>query len=332
MTISYNSKQNQRTIGDELQIYSEPHTIGITGLITSTPNEIRLLEVPLQTSPSTIVIPTFTEVTTTPGTNEFLVDYANGRITFNAVQEGHSVSVTYKGRGSEFDAEDINEVQIPLGLIANIDGSLSSGVVTPTSISTSITDNFTFPNNVTVNGNLIVNGTTTTIESTVVTIADNIILLDSNVTGTPSLNSGFQVHRGTSPDVQLVWNETDDAWTMNNTSGTPILEAYDTGTVEVAGVLKLPDGSVSNPALTFSNESGSGLYRVSSGTLGLTIGGVEVLEINSTSVNFKQLQALQFVPEKRASDPGSPVEGQIWYRTDSHQLLMYNGTSNVILG
>jgi hypothetical protein len=33
-------------------------------------------------------------------------------------------------------------------------------------------------------------------------------------------------------------------------------------------------------------------------------------------VEFSQEQALQFVLENRTSDPGSPVTGQIWIRTD----------------
>ena len=34
------------------------------------------------------------------------------------------------------------------------------------------------------------------------------------------------------------------------------------------------------------------------------------------SVEFNQQQALQFVIELRTDDPATPVEGQIWLRTD----------------
>lgn len=34
------------------------------------------------------------------------------------------------------------------------------------------------------------------------------------------------------------------------------------------------------------------------------------------SVEFNQEQAVQFVIEKRTSDPASPADGQIWLRTD----------------
>lgn len=55
--------------------------------------------------------------------------------------------------------------------------------------------------------NLTVQGTTTTVNSTIVDIADNIILLNSNVSGSPSTNAGFRVKRGTSTDADLIWNE-----------------------------------------------------------------------------------------------------------------------------
>ena len=64
-------------------------------------------------------------------------------------------------------------------------------------------------------GNLTVNGTTTTVNSNTVNIGDNIIVLNSDETGTPSQNAGFEVERGTEDNVSFLWNETDDRWTTN---------------------------------------------------------------------------------------------------------------------
>lgn len=52
----------------------------------------------------------------------------------------------------------------------------------------------------------------------------------------------------------------------------------------------------------------------------------------SANIDWNKKQILQLVVELRTSTPSSPTEGQIWYRTDLHQWLGYNGTSNVILG
>jgi hypothetical protein len=92
-----------------------------------------------------------------------------------------------------------------------------------------------FSSNLTVDGNLTVSGTTTTVNTTDVVFEDNMFVLNSNTTGTPSENSGFEVERGDSLNVQFLWNETDDRWsTGSNTfhSGaitTPMLTGDVTG-------------------------------------------------------------------------------------------------------
>lgn len=65
-----------------------------------------------------------------------------------------------------------------------------------------------------VGGNFTVNGTTTFIDTTTVEIQDNVMLLNSNQTGTPatSLRSGLEVERGSSTNVNLQWNENSDYW------------------------------------------------------------------------------------------------------------------------
>ena len=63
-----------------------------------------------------------------------------------------------------------------------------------------------------VDGDLVVNGTTTTVDSTTINIADNIITLNSNVTGTPTLNAGFEVNRGNQLTTAIRWNEANDKW------------------------------------------------------------------------------------------------------------------------
>lgn len=70
--------------------------------------------------------------------------------------------------------------------------------------------------NLIVTGNLTVSGTTTTVDSETVTIADNVILLNSNVTGTPSENGGIEIERGTSSNKSFIWNETSDKWSVGS--------------------------------------------------------------------------------------------------------------------
>ena len=82
---------------------------------------------------------------------------------------------------------------------------------------------------ITIGGNLIVQGATVTVESNTVTIGDNIIVLNADEAGTPSLDSGIEVERGTSTNVQLLWNETTDKWQFTNDGATYV----DMGTASI---------------------------------------------------------------------------------------------------
>ena len=80
-----------------------------------------------------------------------------------------------------------------------------------------------FASGLTVAGDLIIQGTSTTVNTETVTIADNKILLNSDYSGnTPSADAGITVNRGggTAPDVELIWDEGNDTWKLEYTNGT----------------------------------------------------------------------------------------------------------------
>jgi hypothetical protein len=77
-------------------------------------------------------------------------------------------------------------------------------------------DSVTITSDLTVGGNLTVNGTLTSLNTEQVTIEDNVVVLNSNVTGSPAANAGIEVERGTSTNTSIIWNETDDKWTLTN--------------------------------------------------------------------------------------------------------------------
>jgi len=70
--------------------------------------------------------------------------------------------------------------------------------------------------NVTIAGNLTVQGTQFIVDSNTVNIADNIIVLNADEAGNPSQNAGIEVERGALTNVDLRWNETTDAWEITN--------------------------------------------------------------------------------------------------------------------
>jgi len=97
------------------------------------------------------------------------------------------------------------------GTANEIETSVSGDTIT-----IGLPNNVTIGNNLTVTGDLTVSGTTTTINTETIELADNIIVLNSNETGTPSQNAGIEVQRGTSTNVALRWNETDDDWELTS--------------------------------------------------------------------------------------------------------------------
>jgi len=71
-----------------------------------------------------------------------------------------------------------------------------------------------FSGNVAIAGNLTITGTTTTVNAETINLADNILLLNSNATGTASQNGGIEIERGDDLNVQFLWDETNDRWSI----------------------------------------------------------------------------------------------------------------------
>jgi hypothetical protein len=83
-------------------------------------------------------------------------------------------------------------------------------------ITIGLPDDVTITNNLTVGGNLNVTGTINSVNTTQVNIVDNKINLNTDFTGTPTVDAGIRVERGASADVEVLWNETNDQWTLTN--------------------------------------------------------------------------------------------------------------------
>lgn len=113
----------------------------------------------------------------------------------------------------------------------------------------------TFSNDVVVQGNLTISGTTTTVNTTQVNLADNILTLNSDFTsGTPTENAGIEVLRGSSATSSFYWDEATDKWTAHNGStGTAVsLEGHThtAATTTVAGFMSGADKTKLNGIAT----------------------------------------------------------------------------------
>jgi hypothetical protein len=69
-------------------------------------------------------------------------------------------------------------------------------------------------------GNLTVQGTTTTIESETLSVADNMVVLNSDIVGAPTEDAGIEIERGTDLNTRIQWNETTDKWEVTEDGST----------------------------------------------------------------------------------------------------------------
>jgi hypothetical protein len=175
--------------------------------------------------------------TSPPGPGEYYQDastFLRGYIELNHGDSGKTVEFLYTARGSLVFASDINDLS---------DGSLlKDDSIKPRHLMPPATfvpgtgpgqadgPDFTIPGDLRVNGDLTVVKDVTNLNTETINLDDNILLLNSNVTGAPSEDSGLEIQRGTSTNTKFVWNETADSWDFTGDSGSVIFSIGSTST------------------------------------------------------------------------------------------------------
>lgn len=148
--------------------------------------------------------------------------YLRGDNTWSAI------SGIYSWTLSDQDGATVN---IPNGTTVSINGT-NNQIFTSrsgTDIVIGLPNDVSITNDLIVGGNLTVNGTTTTVNTETINLADNIILLNSNATGSATESAGIEVERGTDPNRSLIWNETNDRWEIQANDGNYYPISYVTG-------------------------------------------------------------------------------------------------------
>jgi cytoskeletal protein CcmA (bactofilin family) len=145
---------------------------------------------------------------------------------------------------------------------------------------TAITGNVTISGpTTTIEGNLIVTGTQTILNTETLTVDDNIIVLNDNATGTPTADAGIEIERGSSTNVRLQWDESEDRWTFSNDGATynniPIPSEYDN-----YGSWSIQDGNANTSAQTLT--SGQTLTVAQGNGIDSTLTGTDQLTITNT--------------------------------------------------
>jgi hypothetical protein len=145
---------------------------------------------------------------------------------------------------------------------------------------------------VTVKGNLLVQGTTTTVDSTTVRIGDNIIELN----GSGATNGGIHIKDATSPNTatgSLLWDTTNDKWiagALGSELELVTISGTQTLTNKTINGSQLVDASVANTKLTNSTISGIALgsnlatLTIGTGLSGTSYNGSGAVTIANTGV------------------------------------------------
>ncbi|AHB80590.1 tail fiber protein [Synechococcus phage ACG-2014h] len=171
-------------------------------------------------------------------------------------------------------------------------------------------------NDMTVNGNLTVVGTTTSTAQSTLNVAATEIVINDGQTGAPALNGSLKIDRGSGTDTAIRWNEGTDIWEFSNdgttynpiptnnnqlTNGAGYLTSYtETDPVFSAS----PAGTVTNTNITnwntaygWGDHSTQGYLTAEADTLdtitargsttnnGITVGGITVngnMTVNGT--------------------------------------------------
>ena len=128
-------------------------------------------------------------------------------------------------------------------------------------------------------GNLTVNGTTTTVDTTNTTIKDNLLELNSGASSN-SNDVGIIIQRGsTGNDALLMWDESEDKWTL----GTSTSSAGDTGNLNLtAGTLVAALEGNASTATTLATGRDISLTGDVTGTTATTFNGSASVSIAAT--------------------------------------------------
>jgi hypothetical protein len=152
-------------------------------------------------------------ITATVGANSVALgtdttgDYVAGATAGSGITVGGS-----GGEGSSLTITNTGVLSLT-GTANEVNVSASAGNVT-----IGLPDDVTIGGNLVVTGDLTVSGSTTYLNTATLQVEDNKVVLNSNATGTPTVDAGIEIERGDYPNAELFWDESEGKWTASNGS------------------------------------------------------------------------------------------------------------------
>ena len=200
--------------GTGISLGQSTGTITITNTVTDTNTTYDLTSTGTTTA-SINLVPSSgaTDSVTITGSGATSVSHSAGAITISSTDNNYyPTTFAWTGGTTAGPTGSLSGS----GMTAVSYAAIPSASATASGIVTTAAQTFagtkTFSDNIIVTGDLTVNGNTVTLNTATLSVEDNIVLLNNGVTGTPSLNAGIEVERGTSTNASITWDESADVW------------------------------------------------------------------------------------------------------------------------
>lgn len=144
--------------------------------------------------------------------------------------------------------------------------------------------------NLTLSGDLTVNGTTTTLDTTNLLVEDNIIQLNTGKSGVANTNdAGIFVERGTTGnDAAIIWDESQDRWVLGTTTASADATGditYTEGSVQATTFYGALSGNASTATKLGTARNIAGVAFDGSASIDIPIGNLSDVTITSPTNN-----------------------------------------------
>jgi hypothetical protein len=254
-------------------------------------------------------------------------DYVAG-----ASASGAGISVTGSGgEGSTLTIENTGVTSLS-GTANEVTVSASAGAIT-----IGLPDDVIIGGNLGVTGNLTVSGSVTTLNTETLLIEDNLVTLNSNVTGTPTANAGIEIERGDYTNASIFWDEADNLWKVSSVKDNSDLPVKTTislqGHTHVASDVTDFDTAVDSEIDNYL--TGSDSISIISGSIDATLAASAsyLTKVGGLAVDKAALESALVsdgFPKKYAEDNGSLTSsGGVCTWTVTHSLSTKDVTVQV---
>jgi hypothetical protein len=213
------------------------------------------------------------------GTAPTFTTSIDGGATFAAFGSSTALTLGYSGTSASTTNISTGAVASATTKTINIGTGGASGSTTNVNLGSASGGTVTVNNNLTVTGNLQVDGTVTTVNSTTVTVDDINIELGSVASPTDSTANGGGITLKGATDKTIIWDQSNTNWTSSENWNLATGKVFKINNTSVLSSTTLGSG-VTGSSLTSVGTIGTGTWQ---GTvIGSTYGGTGVNNGSST--------------------------------------------------